>query len=166
MSCTMLIRLPTRAFRREDFPTLGRPTIAMTGISRAICPVIIGGKAPHLNASVGNADGARADGVPRREELPAVVTRIDHNGKVFTDQVRKQKVATIIQTQTHRIRGVLFHDSDGRLKDDLNSSENFVAVTDAEFLAPDGNVLERAEFLALSKRHIVWVMPANTTEGA
>ena len=94
-----------------------------------------------------------------------LVTRVDHNGKVFTDQVRKQKVATIIQTETHRIRGVLFHDSDGRLKDDLNSPENFVALTDAEFLAPDGNVLERAEFLALSKKHIVWVMPEHSTEG-
>ena len=94
-----------------------------------------------------------------REEHP-LVTRIDHNGKVFTDQVRKQKVTTIIQTETHRIRGVLFHDSDGRLKDDLNSPELFVALTDAEFLSPNGQVFERAEFVALSKRHIVWVMPS------
>jgi hypothetical protein len=94
----------------------------------------------------------------------ALVTRIDHNGKVFTDQVRKQKVTTIIQTESHRIRGVLFHDSDGRLKDDLNSPESFVALTDAEFLSPNGQVVERAEFLALSKRHIVWVMPSPTTE--
>jgi hypothetical protein len=89
-----------------------------------------------------------------------LVTRIDHNGKVFTDQVRKQKVTTLIQTETHRIRGVLFHDSDGRLKDDLNSPEQFVALTDAEFLSPDGQVYERADFVALSKRHIVWVMPS------
>ena len=93
-----------------------------------------------------------------------MVTRIDHNGKVFTDQVRKQKVATIIQTETHRIRGVLFHDSDGRLKDDLNNPEQFVALTDAEFLSPNGQVYERAEFVALSKRHIVWVMPALTDD--
>ena len=89
-----------------------------------------------------------------------MVTRIDHNGKVFTDQVRKQKVTTIIQTETHRIRGILFHDSDGRLKDDLNNPEQFVALTDAEVISPDGRVFERADFVALSKRHIVWVMPA------
>jgi hypothetical protein len=94
-----------------------------------------------------------------------LVTRIDHNGKVFTDQVRKQKVATLIQTETHRIRGILFHDSDGRLKDDLNNDEQFVAVADAEFIAPDGQVFERAEFVALSKRHIVWVMPAVPKDG-
>jgi hypothetical protein len=32
MSCTMLIRLPTRALSNDDFPTLGRPTIATTGM--------------------------------------------------------------------------------------------------------------------------------------
>src|SRR2546430_2308057 len=31
MSWTMLIRFPTRALSRLDLPTLGRPTIAMTG---------------------------------------------------------------------------------------------------------------------------------------
>jgi hypothetical protein len=36
----------------------------------------------------------------------------------------------------------------------------FVALTDAEFLSPNGQVFERAEFVALSKRHIVWVMPS------
>ena len=61
---------------------------------------------------------------------------------------------------------MLFHDSEGRLKDDLNSAENFVALADAEFLSPSGQVLERADFLALSKRHIIWVMPSIESTGA
>src|SRR4051812_49201155 len=32
MSCTMEMRLPTRALSRELFPTLGRPTIATVGM--------------------------------------------------------------------------------------------------------------------------------------
>ena len=96
-----------------------------------------------------------------------MVTRVDHNGKVFSDQVRKHKVASIIQTDSHRIRGLLFHDRDGRLKDDLNDrSEDFIAVADAEFLGEDGCVLQRSAFLAVNKRHIQWVMPADDADGA
>jgi hypothetical protein len=95
-----------------------------------------------------------------------LVTRVDHNGKVFSDQVRKHRIASIIQTESHRIRGVLFHDIDGRLKDCLNEqSETFIAVSDVEFLAPDGAVIDRCEFLAVNKRHIQWVMPAPTEAG-
>src|SRR5688572_12441651 len=35
MSCTMLIRLPTIALSSDDLPTLGRPTIATTGMRRS-----------------------------------------------------------------------------------------------------------------------------------
>lgn len=91
-----------------------------------------------------------------------MVTRIDHNGKVFTDQVRKQKVASIIQTRTSRIRGVLFYDVDSRLKDNLNDrSEDFIAIADAEFLSNSGEVIGKSEFLAVNKSHIEWVMPAD-----
>ena len=96
-----------------------------------------------------------------------MVTRVDHNGKVFSDQVRKQKVASIIQTTNHRIRGLLFYDPDGRLKDDLNEqAEAFIAVTDAEFLADDGAVLQRTNFLVVNKRHVQWVMPADAADAA
>jgi hypothetical protein len=96
-----------------------------------------------------------------------LVTRVDHNGKVFSDQVRKHKVASILQVNGQRIRGLLFHDPDGRLKDDLNDpQEMFIAVTDAEFLSQDGAVLQRTRFLALNKHHIDWVMPADEADAA
>ncbi len=91
-----------------------------------------------------------------------MVTRVDHNGKVFRDQVRKHRIASIIQTTGDRIRGVLFHDPENRLKDSLNDrNEDFIAIIDAEFLSDDGAVLDRCEFLAINKRHIEWVMPAD-----
>ena len=91
-----------------------------------------------------------------------VLTRVDHNGKIFTDQVRKQKVASVMQTTTSRIRGVLFHDHDGRLKDYLNDrTEDFIAVADAEFLSPAGEVIGRTGFITINKRHIEWIMPAD-----
>jgi hypothetical protein len=95
-----------------------------------------------------------------------LVTRIDHKGKLFTDQVQKRKVISIIQTATHRIRGVIFYDSDSRLKDNLNdTSENFIAVADAELLCETGQVAQRVPFIALNKAHIVWVIPANEAGG-
>jgi hypothetical protein len=96
-----------------------------------------------------------------------LVTRVDHNGKIFSDQVRKHKVASILQISGQRIRGLLFHDPDGRLKDDLNDAdETFIAVTDVEFLAEDGAVLQRSKFLAVNKSHIDWVMPADEADAA
>ena len=91
-----------------------------------------------------------------------MVTRIDHNGKLFTDQVRKTKVASIIQTTTTRLRGVVFHDHDGRLKDSLNDrGEDFIAIADVDFLSAQGEVIGRTDFIAVNKRHIEYVMPAD-----
>jgi hypothetical protein len=96
-------------------------------------------------------------------------TRIDHNGKLFTDRVRKQRVHAVVQTTTHCLRGYVFCEPDERLKDQLNTGdERFIAIADAEVLAPDGSVLNRGPFLTLNKEHIVWILPAETaaeTEG-
>jgi hypothetical protein len=96
-----------------------------------------------------------------------LVTRVDHNGKVFSDQVRKQKVASILQVNGQRIRGLLFFDPDGRLKDDLNNStESFIAGTDAEILSQDGAVLHRTKFLTVNKNQIDRIMPAEDADAA
>ena len=96
-----------------------------------------------------------------------MVTRVDHNGKIFSDQVRKNRVVSIIQTDTQRLRGVVFHDIDSRLKDYLNDPvELFIALSDVEFISIDGKVIDRCEFLAVSKRHIQWIMPAPESAAA
>ena len=89
-----------------------------------------------------------------------MVTRIDHNGKSLQRPGAEHRVASIIQTETQRLRGVVFHDLDVRLKDYLNDqAEGFIAVSEVEFLAADGTVTERCEFLAVNKRNVQWVMP-------
>ena len=70
----------------------------------------------------------------------------------------------IVETDRHRIRGVLRLPTDGyrsRLTDYLNSSEReFLALTDVEVTTLDGtNGVERREFIALSLRHVVLAMP-------
>jgi hypothetical protein len=94
-----------------------------------------------------------------------MVTRIDDNGKTFTDRVRKERIAAIVQTATHQVRGFVFCDAELRLKDELNATQDqFIAVADAEVLAPDGQVIRRTPFLTINKQHIIWLMPLE--EGA
>ena len=76
----------------------------------------------------------------------------------------------IIETERHRITGVLRLPADGyrsRLTDYLNASERqFLALTDVEVTSLEGaSRVERREFIALSVRHIVLAMPAADDAG-
>ena len=87
--------------------------------------------------------------------------RVDPNGKVFTDHVRKETVPCILQTITHRIRGHIFKLPENRIKDDFNdATEGFIAVTQAEVLDLNDHAIAQAEFLMVNKDHVVWVLPA------
>ncbi|HEX8524072.1 MAG TPA: hypothetical protein VF669_17595 [Tepidisphaeraceae bacterium] len=87
--------------------------------------------------------------------------RVDPNGKIFTDRVRKETVACVIQTVSHRLRGRIFKSPDNRVIDDMNAmTDSFMAVTDAEVLDGNDNVIARSEFMLVGKRHVVWVLPA------
>lgn len=90
--------------------------------------------------------------------------RIDSNGKVFTDRVRKERVVCVIQTVNQRIRGNVFHDPDNRLMDELNGEAGFIAVGDAQVLSLEGVAGDRTPFMMLNKRHVVWVLPAEESE--
>jgi hypothetical protein len=93
-----------------------------------------------------------------------MVTRIDDNGKRFTDRVPKERIAAILQTATHRVRGYVFCDPEMRLKDELNASsqEQFIAVADAEILSDNEQVIQRTPFLTINKQHVVWLLPLNS----
>ena len=83
----------------------------------------------------------------------------DEKGKIFTDIVSKVSIPATIQTTTHLIRGQLHVRRNQRIKDELDIDENFLAVTDVTVLAPDGQTLFQAPFLAVRRSHIVWVIP-------
>jgi hypothetical protein len=83
----------------------------------------------------------------------------DEKGKIFTEVVSKVAIRATIQTTTHLIRGQLHVRRDQRIKDELDISENFLAVTDVTVLKPDGQILFQAPFLAVRRSHIVWVVP-------
>ena len=86
--------------------------------------------------------------------------RIDAKGKIFTDIVRKDEVPALIQTVTNLIHGHIFLRPENRIKDEMNTStEQFIAVTQAEVYGANGQLLYRSEFLTLNKNHVVWIRP-------
>jgi len=83
----------------------------------------------------------------------------DDKGKIFTDIVSKVAVQATIQTTTHLVRGNIHVRRDQRIKDELDLDESFLAITEANVLGPDGQIVFHAPFLAVKRSHIVWVIP-------
>lgn len=83
----------------------------------------------------------------------------DDKGKIFTDIVSKVAVQATIQTTTHLLRGNIHVRRDQRIKDELDLDESFLAITDANVLGADGQIVFHAPFLAVKRTHIVWVIP-------
>jgi hypothetical protein len=91
----------------------------------------------------------------------------NEKGKYFTDIISKAAIPAIIQTITHRIEGSVHVRIDGRVKDELDSSEPFLAVTNARVFNPaDGSLLYQTDFMSISRSQIVWVIPADDHPGS
>ena len=83
----------------------------------------------------------------------------DEKGKIFTDIVSKIAIYATIQTTTHMLRGRIHVRRDQRIIDELDLSENFIALTEVSVLGNDGQVIFQTPFLAVRRSHIVWVLP-------
>lgn len=83
----------------------------------------------------------------------------DDKGKIFTDIVSKIAIYATIQTTTHMLRGRIHVRRDQRIIDELDLSENFIALTEVSVLGNDGQILFQSPFLAVRRSHIVWVLP-------
>jgi len=86
--------------------------------------------------------------------------RVDQKGKFYTARVSKETAPVIIATATSIIQGSMHVMRESRLKDELNNSERFVAITNAEvFDLSEQTRLYSSEVLLLNKDQIVWVLP-------
>jgi hypothetical protein len=88
-----------------------------------------------------------------------MVTQYDDKGKIFTQVISKEPVLVSIQTTKNLIRGIIHVRRDSRIKDELNSQEKFVAVTDVTVFNSQDEELYRCEFLVLNVEQIVFVVP-------
>jgi len=90
--------------------------------------------------------------------------QFDEKGKIFTNVVTKKPVAVHIQTTSHLIQGWVHVRPDERLKDELNQSEMFIAVTNASIFALDGALIQQCSFLAVNRMQITWLYQDDETE--
>jgi len=88
-----------------------------------------------------------------------MIKEFDDKGKIFTNFISKKTVPATIQTLTHRIHGEIHVRPSERLKDELNRSEQFLAITNAAVFDTRGQEIYRCEFLTLNREHIVWLIP-------
>ncbi len=95
-----------------------------------------------------------------------MVTQYDEKGKIFTQVISKKPVPVIVQTTQHTIRGILHVRPSERIIDELNASIQFIAITEANVLDPQGNLLYKSNFLTLNKEHVIWIIPDEEIQSA
>ncbi len=79
-------------------------------------------------------------------------------GKTFSHVVSTTGFPVVIQTESNLIHGILHLRANERIKDALNGSEEFLAITNAQVFEREGNnMLYETGFLAVNRRSIVWV---------
>lgn len=83
----------------------------------------------------------------------------DDKGKYYTNVIQKVPVPSMVQTTTNLIRGLIHVRHDERLKDELESDEDFLAITEVSVCDASGKVIYSGPFLAIQKKQIVWIMP-------
>ena len=88
-----------------------------------------------------------------------MATHYNHKGKYFTNVVAKDVVRATVQTLTVRLVGDVHVQPDKRLKDELNRSEQFIAMTDATVYNATGQEIFHSDFLAINLEQVVWVSP-------
>jgi hypothetical protein len=88
----------------------------------------------------------------------------NEKGKYFTDIISKAAIPAIIQTTMQRIEGFIHVRLDGRLKDELDRNELFLAVTNAKIMNLDGSYLYETDFITVSRSQIIWVIPNDSAD--
>jgi hypothetical protein len=83
----------------------------------------------------------------------------DDKGKFFTNVVQKEALRTVIQTLTHRVQGNIHVRQGRRLKDELDETEQFIAVTEAEIYDAKGQKIFSTAFLVVNRDQVVWLIP-------
>ena len=83
----------------------------------------------------------------------------DEKGKIFTDIVSKRAIHATVQTTTHLMRAHIHVHMHQRIKDELDLDEKFLALTDVDVIAQDGQILFQTPFLAVNRAHVIWVLP-------
>jgi hypothetical protein len=86
-------------------------------------------------------------------------TQFEEKGKIFTQKITKEQKKVIIQTSKQKIIGTIHIQMDNRLIDELNGSNQFLVITDANIFDSENNVIHQSDFLSINTSQIIWVLP-------
>ena len=86
-------------------------------------------------------------------------TQFEEKGKLFSNVIAKKPVTVQIQTATNVIFGTVHIRPDNRLKDEINQTETFLAVTDASVFDMFKNLVQKCNFIAVNRSQIIWLVP-------
>ncbi len=88
-------------------------------------------------------------------------TQFEEKGKIYTNKISKDQREVVIQTSKQKIFGTIHVQVDQRLIDDLNTSKDFLAMTNAKIFDDNENIISETNFLTINIDHIVWIMPVD-----
>jgi hypothetical protein len=86
-------------------------------------------------------------------------TQFEEKGKIFTQKITKEQKKVIIQTSQQKIIGTIHIQMDNRLIDELNGSNQFLAITDANIFDLENKMIHQSDFLSINTDQIIWVLP-------
>jgi len=86
-------------------------------------------------------------------------TQFEEKGKLFSNVVAKKPVKVQIQTITHIIYGTVHIRPDNRIKDEINQTETFLAVTNVKVFDLNKNPIQECKFIAVNRSQIIWLIP-------
>lgn len=86
-------------------------------------------------------------------------TQFEEKGKIFTQKITKEQKKVIIQTSQQKIIGTIHIRMDNRLIDELNDSNQFLAITDVNILDSENKIIHQSDFLSINTDQIIWVLP-------
>ncbi len=84
----------------------------------------------------------------------------------FRPLISTLQFPVIIQTISNRIIGNLHTRENERVKDALNSTETFIALTNVQIFDLNGQVeLKKSDFLTINRAEIIWVIENKAPTG-
>ncbi len=87
--------------------------------------------------------------------------RVDEKGKVYTQHINKLPVLVIARIEDALIHGTVHLTPGNRLKDELNSDETFIAITQVRAShAESHRPLFETEAIIVNKQRIMWMYPS------
>jgi hypothetical protein len=88
-----------------------------------------------------------------------MITQFDDKGKIFTNVISKKPISVTIMTTSGRIHGTIHIRPEDRLKDELNRTDTFIALTDATIYDLQDKLIVTCKFMSVNGANIIWVVP-------